>query len=280
MTRVLDPISTVDGFLRQLQQTVGSATHDTMVLYRGHRDSDWKLLPQIARPPFTCPGAFCRTARDNSAERNLFLFFRDYAAALMPAWVSQGNDKEVSWKRLVVAQHHGLPTRLIDWSTNPLVALFFAVEGEPVNCTNGACPTCGGSGTHASAVHAITDREAFTVEGLAAADANGFAPAYAFDDRVGVLRPPDISPRIAAQSSLFTIRKDPGIPIQPDLTAIIPQVHRPTILRQLEDLGINRRTLFPDMDGIAAYIKWACQFWKRTQGVNAQPSISGRLTTS
>jgi len=265
----------VEGFLSQLHRIVGDTSHDTMALYRGHRDISWKLLPQIARDPFTAPTAFCTKLRDRSAERNLFLFFREYSASLMPGWVSQGSDKEVSWRKLVIAQHHGLPTRLLDWTTNPLVALFFAVEGPLERCRRTQCSYCKGADFHDSVVYGLTRREAFTVEGLANAKENSFAPLYRYDNQVGVLRPPDISPRIAAQGSVFTIRKNPGTPIKSDLAVIIPKQRRSAILRRLDELGINRRTLFPEMDGAAQYIKWACQHWQTIRGIEP-PAAGGK----
>jgi hypothetical protein len=260
-------VSTVEEYLGSIHGVTGYIGHDTMAIYRGHQDIAWKLLPRIARPPFIAPQAFCKRKRDTSAERNLLLLFADMAASLFPAWISRGSEKEVSWRRLVVAQHHGLPTRLMDWTSNPLVALFFAVEGTEQRCVDANCVHCEGRGVHNSVVYCLTNRNAFTVEGLASKKRNGPAPLYRYNDKLGVLWPPNISPRIAAQSSMFTIRKDPGIPVAPDMTVIIPSSARPGLLRRLDGLGINRRSLFPDMDGVATYLVWACQFWRTVAGI-------------
>lgn len=250
-------VDTVESFLTKLQQNIETEAPNKLALYRGHRDLTWPLLPSIARYGSK---AICTVARDKSPERRFFLFFRDYSAALMPQWVSQGDAKEVSWRRLIVAQHHGVPTRLLDWTTNPLVALFFAVEGPDARCNSGpGCQVCSGKGTHDAAVLAyLKNEDAFTVEGLAREGTNEDAPLYRYGNgAVGVLRPPMISPRIAAQGSHFTISSAPATPIEPDIRATIPVGSRSEFRKRLHQLGINRRTLFPDLDGIAEHLKWS-----------------------
>jgi hypothetical protein len=259
-------------FLDLVAEEVGNVSLDRISIYRGHRDIQWKLIPRIARPPFRVPDAFhLDPANSRCVERSLYVLFRDFSASMMPEWVSQGTPKEMSWRKLVVAQHHGLPTRLLDWSTNPLVGLFFAVVDEPEPCRDADAPVCeysSGAGLHDSAVYVLKNREGFTVAGLAANEKNGEAPFYAYDEKkVGILWAPHISPRITAQGSLFTIRKKPAKPIDPDLTIIIPHGQRKNILRQLDALNINRRTLFPDMDGLAKYLEWACRFWDPSRGI-------------
>ena len=123
-------------FVASADSFTALAAHDRPTVFRGMRDSTHDLLPGIARFPFEPPQAFCNAVDDKSesVERILYVYFRDYCAALMPAWVLEGTLTEVAWRKLIVAQHHRLPTRLLDWTTNALVALFFAVEGEPQIC--------------------------------------------------------------------------------------------------------------------------------------------------
>ena len=290
----LEKINNLKEFLDLVAKEVPTVSLDRISIYRGHRDIKWKLIPRIARPPFRVPVAFHLVpGNSRCVERSLYVLFRDFSASLMPEWVSQGTTREMSWRKLVVAQHHGLPTRLLDWSTNPLVGLFFAVEKDPKCCscdgdrtrsgrkaaassepiqqkqkkTN--CSYSSGEGLHDSAVYVLKNREGFTVAGLARSKKNGEAPLYRYaETKVGILWAPHISPRITAQGSLFTIRKNPAKPIDPDLVIKIPHDKRKDILRQLDALNINRRTLFPDMDGLAEYLRWDCRFWHPSRGID------------
>ena len=142
------------------------------------------------------------------------------------------------------------------------------MRGEPAKCKRRLrCLYCNDDRIHNSAVCVLNlHRDTFTIQGLAASNQNGNAPYYGYEkeegkekdpNRVGILRPPTISARIAAQGSLFTIRRYPNKAITRGVTIIpIPWDARGAILRELDQLGINQGTLFPDMDGIAEYIKW------------------------
>ena len=83
-------------------------------VFRGHSDSAWKLRPKIGREDILGPW-------DPAAEISLFEEFCRRARQFEPG-------VEFSyWDWLALAQHYGLPTRLLDWTENPLVAAYFAV---------------------------------------------------------------------------------------------------------------------------------------------------------
>jgi hypothetical protein len=82
-------------------------------IFRGHSEANWRLLPKIGRPPFS-----------KIEEGSIFASWKRRAVEFVD---STPRDE---WDWLAISQHHGLATRLLDWSFNPLVAAFFAVYEE------------------------------------------------------------------------------------------------------------------------------------------------------
>src|SRR5450631_2095765 len=96
-----------------------SVKADGTWLFRGHADAAWTLIPAIGRQPSA-------TAYRLADEKILFEDFIREAKRYLDA----DGFTELEW--LAVARHHGLPTRLLDWSANPMVAAWFATQDEGV----------------------------------------------------------------------------------------------------------------------------------------------------
>jgi FRG domain len=139
---------------------------------------------------------------------------------------------------LVLAQYHGLPTRLLDWTTSPLAAAFFAVAGEP-------------------GPEFKDDMLIYHVRTMAA----DYTPNSndAFDiKKVKFVLPNFVSPRIAAQSGLFSVHPKPSESwSDPRIKRFeIPAPSRAFFRKKLHYLGINAFRSFPDLDGLAKTLDW------------------------
>jgi hypothetical protein len=150
-------------------------------------------------------------------------------------------DHHLEW--LAIAQHHGMLTRILDWSESLLIAAFFAVE-------NGGAR---GGGT------------IYGVKGLPAVEASD--DPFALDE-VSVYRPSRLTARIAPQLSTFTVHPDPSADFRADRRLrswrISGQRNCWQIKLVLDSCGVNYANIFPDITGLAQHIQWRYK-WKMPQ---------------
>lgn len=111
-------IQNFDEFLSVINEAdIPSKRTNKVLLFRGQMEKSWDLLPGLARPKYFRPEIL-------QFENNILSEFKRRAIPFLPKTFNSSSE----WEWLALAQHYKLPTRLLDWTENPLVALFFAFE--------------------------------------------------------------------------------------------------------------------------------------------------------
>jgi hypothetical protein len=243
-------------------------------VYRGVGDARWPMLTSLDRLGGTDPPHTKRELEEH--------VLRNFARYSRPHVGRAAAGPQSDWELLAAAQHHGVPTRLLDWTYSPLVAAHFATMGRRAQP---AAQGGGGPGTDRviwrldwQRVHAhfglpplalmaddlerlrdpAGDRRPFTPWALVAAAGRVEPFACLFD-------PPSLDARIAAQSAVFTLTSTTGCGFDAFLAEhglgdaltryVIPAAEVGRVRDQLDLVSFDERRLFPDLDGVAAQLR-------------------------
>ena len=195
-------------------------------IYRGLSRVDYELVPTLGR---------VRLKKDDTyegLEKRLLRTFKERALPFLDT--TPRND----WEWLALAQHHGVPTRLLDWTRNPLVALYFCVRSD---------------GNENGVIHVLKRPKQTLVD-----TENAESPLAISSDPVRYI-PSHVNQRIIAQNSLFTFH--PGEPDKPYddeylEKVVIPAKSRRLIKKELYYYGVHDASMFPGLDGLGKHLKW------------------------
>ncbi len=220
-------------------------------VYRGAADKRWGLVPSLNR---VC-------AHDLTLEASVIRSFRKYAYADLVNYNS-------IWQILPLAQHHGLPTRLLDWTYSPLVAAHFATEDVSMYDRDGAIFSLDVTRTNELLpermrdVLSATRSRIFSVE-LLDALAPSLESLKAGDEPYALFfEPASMLDRIANQYALFSVTSETGVAFDDLISTlgdcavkiVIPKSVKLEIRDKLDYINISERMIYPGLDGICRWI--------------------------
>ena len=243
-------VSSIGEVLGQLEKQYEPQT-DT-VWFRGHSNGTWSLTPSLYRDDFKL-----------EHESTLMTRFKQNALPLLDYRPNS------SWEWMFLMRHHGCPTRLLDWTESPLVALYFACQEDSAHDQKDGHLWCllptalnehwGMTGTHLGDIPAFGSDILNDYSHQSVVHARGIrkSPAAAIAPRE--------AGRMTVQQSVFTIHHVDTEPVETSgdtnhvWRLVIPSASKSSLRKQLATLGINRLSIFSDLDSVGHFAKQAIQ---------------------
>jgi hypothetical protein len=224
--------------IKTLEEFISATTSNYLdwyqhtVLFRG-QSGNWPLLPSIGRN--------LKNFTMLSAESKMIEELKRHSGLILERQPTS------YWEWLILGQHYGLKTRLLDWTTNPLAALWFA-------CSD---------------MIRLRETSFVYILNLKAGDYLTIKDDTPFQSKyTGIIFPNSTNARVAAQIGHFTAfaingGKNEIIPLEVDpyfnqhLSRIeIEPKQKEDIILKLNTMGINWKTVYPDLDGLCRHLNW------------------------
>lgn len=214
-----------------------------VLFFRGQEKQDWDLVPALGRVSHAAEDELRRH------EAELYYDFKIHAGNLLA-------NEDDSWRVAFLMQHHGLPTRLLDWSASFAIALHFAMrhagEHDAVVWVLDAAKlnrAMGGTGQLVMHSDLPADYHRYFI-----------SREVEFPHAALGLAPSRSSPRLQQQRGFFTLHRDLECGLEKLCPAALTKV---PIARELFDdaraflrlSGVNEFSLFPDLDGLARHLR-------------------------